>query len=57
MDRYNIISRKTFIFGILGAGCFIATATLLPRLTNAQIDKVHASIAALKAKDRQVWAP
>ena len=37
MDRYNFINRKTFIFGILGGGCFIATATLFPPLTNAQM--------------------
>jgi hypothetical protein len=57
MDRDNFINRKTFIVGILGAGFFVATATLLPGLAAAQLDKVRASMAALKAKTAKLGAP
>jgi hypothetical protein len=57
MDWYNVINRRTLIFGILGAGSFIATATLLPRSASAQMDKVHASMAALKAKTVKLGPP
>jgi hypothetical protein len=57
MDQHNFINRRTFIFGILGAGCFIATATLVPRLAKAQIDKVRASMVALKAKTAKLGPP
>ena len=57
MDRDSFINRKTFIVGILGAGCFVATATLLPRLVVAQSDKVQASMIALKAKTAKLGAP
>src|SRR5947209_5154251 len=50
MNRNNFVNRKTFIVGILGAGCFIATAALVPSVSDAQMDKVKISIAALKSK-------
>jgi hypothetical protein len=57
MVRDSIINRKAFIAGILGAGCFVATAILLPRLAAAQVDKVRASMAALKAKTAKLGVP
>ena len=57
MGRDSFINRKTFIVSILGAGCFVATATLSPRLADAQSDKVQASMAALKAKTAKLGAP
>jgi hypothetical protein len=51
------MNRKNFILGILAAGCFIATATLMPGVGNAQMDKVNASMAALKAKAAKLGAP
>ena len=53
MDRPSF-NRRTFIFGVLGAGC---AATLLPRAACAQMDKVHASMAALKAKTAKLGPP
>jgi Cache 3/Cache 2 fusion domain len=57
MDRYNFLDRRTVIFGILGAGCSIATATLLPHAAYAQTDKVQASMATLKAKTAKLGPP
>jgi len=58
MDPYNVIGRKTFIFGILGTGCFVATASLWPRLTNAQtMDKVRSSMTALTEKTAKLGPP
>jgi hypothetical protein len=57
MDWCNVINRRAFIFGILGAGSFIATAILLPRSASAQMDKVHASMATLKAKTAKLGPP
>jgi hypothetical protein len=51
------IGRKKFLVGILAAGCFIATATLLPTVGKAQEDKVKASMSALKAKTAKLGAP
>jgi hypothetical protein len=56
MNGQNFINRRKFIFGIL-AGCFIATATLMPSVGNAQMDKVKVSMAALKAKTATLGAP
>jgi hypothetical protein len=52
-----MMNRKNFIVGILVAGCFIATATLIPSVGNAESDKVKASMAALKAKTAKLGAP
>ncbi len=51
------MNRKSFIVGILAAGCFIATSMLLPNAANAEMDKVKTSMAALKAKTAKVGAP
>jgi hypothetical protein len=51
------INRKKFIVGVLAAGCFIATVTLIPSVGNAQMDKIKASIAALEAKTAKLGAP
>jgi hypothetical protein len=56
MNRQNFVSRKNFFAGIL-AGCFIATATLMPSVGNAQMDKVKVSMAALKDKTAKLGAP
>ena len=57
MHGYSFIERRTLICGMLGAGYFIATATLLPRTASAQMDKVHASMAAIKAKTVKLGPP
>jgi hypothetical protein len=64
MDRCNVFNRRAFTFGVLGAGSFIATATLLPQSASAQMsnmdsnmDKVHASMAALKAETAKLGPP
>ena len=52
------MNRKSFIVGILAAGCFIATSMLMPSVGNAQVDpRVTKSMAALKAKTAKVGAP
>ena len=53
----HLISRKTFIDGAFGAGCFIATATLMPRVSEAQMDKVKLSMTALQAKTAKLGEP
>jgi len=57
MNPKNFINRKNLILGILAAGCFIATATLVPNVGNAEMDKVKASMAILKAKTAKLGAP
>jgi len=57
MYRNHLISRKTFLYGTLGAGCFIATATLMPRVSEAQMDKVKLSMTALQAKTAKLGEP
>ena len=57
MDWGNVSNRRAFIFGILGAGSFIAAATLLPHSASAQTDKVQTSMAALKAKTASLGPP
>jgi hypothetical protein len=57
MYQNHLISRKTFMYGTLGAGCFIATATLTPRVSEAQMDKVKVSMTALQAKTAKLGEP
>ena len=57
MSRDNLISRKTFIYGAFGAGCFIATATLMPRVSQAQMEKIKLSMTALQAKTAKLGEP
>jgi Cache 3/Cache 2 fusion domain len=56
MGRYNVVNRRTFSFGILGAGCFVA-GILLPRVASAQMGKVQASMAVLKAQTAKLGPP
>lgn len=51
------MNRKSFLVGIMAAGCFIATSILMPSVGNAQADKVKASMAALKAATAKLGAP
>lgn len=52
------MNRKSFLVGILAAGCFIATSILMPSVGNAQADpKVKASMDALKAATAKLGAP
>ena len=47
MALFRDIDRRSLI---LAAGWFVATSTLIPTIGNAQVDKVKASMDALKAK-------
>jgi hypothetical protein len=55
-----MLNRRTFVNAILGA-CVVATPVLIPSIGKAQgdvlMDKVRASMAALKAKTAQLGAP
>src|SRR5215203_192192 len=51
------MNRKNFIVGVIAAGCFIATAALLPSSGNAQMDNVKTSMLALKAKTAKLGVP
>jgi hypothetical protein len=51
------MKRKNFIVGVIAAGCFIATAALLPSGGNAQMDNVKTSMLSLKAKAAKLGAP
>ncbi|HTJ89618.1 MAG TPA: Cache 3/Cache 2 fusion domain-containing protein [Acidocella sp.] len=53
MDQNPFIGRRAF--GILAVGCLVASA--LPRVAVAQMDKVHASMAALKGKAAKLGPP
>ena len=45
------MNRKSFLVGLLAAGCFVATSTLVTSPGNAQADpKVAKAMAALKAE-------
>ena len=55
--RISHINRKNFIVGILAATITIIIAALLPSVANAQMDKVTASMAALKAKTAALGPP
>jgi len=52
------MNRKSFLVGILAAGCFIATSILMPSIGNAQADsRVATSMASLKAMAAKLGAP
>jgi hypothetical protein len=53
----NAVKRKTFVLGFIAAGCFLATAMLMPSVGDAQADKVKASMAALQAKTAKLGKP
>jgi hypothetical protein len=50
-------NRRSFIVSILAVGGFIATSMLIPSVGTAQVDKVKASMAGLKAKTGKLGAP
>jgi hypothetical protein len=53
-----IMTRKSFLLGILAAGCFIATSVLMPSIGNAQADtRVAKSLASLKAMAANLGDP
>jgi hypothetical protein len=51
------MNRKSFIVGILAAGCFVATSMLMPSVGNAQDAKVKAAMDMLKAETAKLGAP
>src|SRR5215468_169521 len=52
------MNRKSFLVGILAAGCFIATSILMPSIGNAQADsRVATSMASVKAMAAKLGAP
>jgi hypothetical protein len=57
MYQNHLISRKKFIYGAVGAGCFVATATLMPRASQAQMEKIKLSMTALQAKTAKLGEP
>jgi len=57
MYQNHLIDRRTVIYGMVGAACFSATATLMPNVSEAQMDKVKDSMAALKAKTAKFGVP
>jgi Cache 3/Cache 2 fusion domain len=57
MKPKSFIDRKNFIVGVLTAVCITAAIALMPSVGSAQMDKVNASMAALKAKTAALGAP
>ena len=53
----NPISRKAFIYGVLGGACFTATATLMSGTSQAQMENVKLSLTALQAKTAKLGEP
>ena len=52
------MNRKNFFFGILAAGCFVATFMLMPSVGHAQVDpRVTKSMETLKAMTAKLGAP
>ena len=51
------MNRKNFIVGVLAAGCFVTSAALIPSTANAQMDRVKASMEALKSNTAKLGAP
>ena len=50
------MDRRNFTLNLLAIGCFIAAATLVPGMGNAQ-DKVKAAMADLKAMSETLGPP
>jgi hypothetical protein len=57
MDDNHLITRKTFIYGVFGVGCVIATTTLMSRVGEAQMEKLKLSMTALQAKTAKLGEP
>jgi hypothetical protein len=52
------MNRKNFLVGILVAGCFIATCTVMPSIGRAQADpRITNSMESLKAMTAKLGAP
>src|SRR6201984_1375565 len=52
------MNRKSFLVGLLAAGCFVATSTLMTSPGNAQADpKVAKAMAILKAETAKLGEP
>src|SRR5262245_6029301 len=52
------MNRKSFLVGLLAAGCFVATSTLMTSAGNAQADpKVAKAMEILKAETAKLGAP
>ena len=52
------MNRKSFLVGLLAAGCFVATSTLMTSPGNAQADpKVAKAMTMLKAETAKLGAP
>src|SRR5262252_7960001 len=52
------MNRKSFLVGLLAAGCFVATSTLMTSPGSAQADpKVAKAMAILKAETAKLGAP
>src|SRR5262249_13614612 len=52
------MNRKSFLVGLLAAGCFVATSTLMTSPGNAQADpKVAQAMEILKAETAKLGAP
>jgi hypothetical protein len=52
------MNRKNFLSGILAAGCFIATCTVMPSIVRAQADpRITKSMESLKAMTAKLGAP
>jgi hypothetical protein len=52
------MNRKSFLVGLVAAGCFVATSTLVTSPGNAQADpKVAKAMAILKAETAKLGAP
>src|SRR5262252_9145293 len=51
------MNRKSFIVGLLAAGCFVAASITAPTTGNAQDARVAKSMADLKAATAKLGAP
>jgi Cache 3/Cache 2 fusion domain len=56
LEETTHMNRKSFIVGILAAGCFVASSMLMPSVGNAQDARVAKSIASLKAMSAKLGA-
>src|SRR5262249_4356294 len=57
-EEFTHMNRKSFLVGLLAAGCFVATSTLMTSPGNAQSDpKVAKAMAILKAETAKLGAP
>src|SRR5262245_56298084 len=58
IEEFTHMNRKSFLVGLLAAGCFVATSTLMTSPGSAQADpKVAKAMAILKAETAKLGAP